>query len=361
MLKKMMVAALALTFALGFAAAAVAEVKIGGSLRTEFTYAWYDAAASPTGDDTFQLDNFHISSSRLKFSYFSDDKRFNGYVELRLRSRTTGNNVDVRHAHVSYNWNGGNILFGQHGGMSDFYLPHQYLDSANSLFGFGKLWFNRVEQVRLSLGHNYKIKMAIESPTHTGDFVNGDGAVTGLDYRFFPAFAAALDLSFGNVIVYPWARWEWERIQAGADDINWHSLDFGLEISGDFGLVGFLVGAAYGINSSGIGVVAGPATPVFDATYSEKSNHKQFSFFGELRIGGLRIGGGYAKATRDDLDGVDLWAGDPYTAAAYANYVIPFGKITFVPEILWENFGEDTDGGDRGNAVKVGLFAVLNF
>jgi hypothetical protein len=362
MFKKLMVVAMALTFALGFAAAAAAaDVKVGGSLRTELTYAWYDAEASPIGDDTFQLDAFHISSSRLKFTYLSDDKKFKGYAELRLRSRSQGNNIDVRHAYFSYSWDGGSILFGQTGGMSDAYFPSQFLDTANSIVGFGKMWFNRLEQIRLTLGQKYKLKLAIEAPSKTGVFVDGDGAVTGLDYRYFPAFAAALDLSFGNVNIYPWVRWEWERVETGSSDVNWHALDFGLDISGDFGLVGFTVGATYGINSAGIGVVGGPAFPVFNADYSERSDHSMFTVFGELRVGGLKIGGGYAAASREDLEGVDLWAGDPYTAAVYANYSIPFGKITFVPEIVWENFGEDTAGANRGNAIKVGLFAMLNF
>jgi hypothetical protein len=356
------VAALALALALIFSSTILAaEVKVGGSLRTEFTYAWYDDEASPTGQETFLLDQFHISSSRLKFSYLSDDKRFSGYVELRLRSHSTGNNVDVRHAHVAYHWSGGNILFGQHGGLSDIHLPYQYLDSANCIFGFGKLWFNRVEQVRLSLGQKYKFKLAIESPTHSGDFVDGDGNVTGLGYRYFPAFASALELNLGQVTIYPWVRWEWERIKAGGEDVNWHSLDLGVEILGDFGLVGFLAGATYGINSSAVGVVGGPATPIFDAAYDQRADHKQISVFGQLRVGSLRIGCGYAKASRDDLAGVNPWAGDPYTASLYVNYTIPFGKITFIPEILWENFGEDTAGPNRGNSVKVGLFAMLNF
>ena len=56
MLKKMMVAALALTIALGFAAfAAATDVKIGGSLRTEVMWSYCDDEASPTGDSTMEL------------------------------------------------------------------------------------------------------------------------------------------------------------------------------------------------------------------------------------------------------------------------------------------------------------------
>jgi hypothetical protein len=360
MLKKIMVAVLALTFALGFASiAAAADVKVGGSLRTEITWAYYDDEASATGDSNFVFDQFHISSSRLKFTYLSDDKKFKGYAELRLRSRSAGLNVDVRHAYFSYSWDGGSILFGQTGGMGESYFPSQWLDSANCIIGYGKRWFDRLEQIRLMMGDKYKLKLAIEGPSKRNDMENIDGDA-GISYRYFPAFAAALDLNFGNVNVYPWIRWEWERAYIGDEDINWHSLEFGLEINGDFGLVGFTVAAGYGINAASAGNL-GNTYPVFDATWDEKSDHKSLNVFGELRVGGLSIGGGYINASRDDLDGTELWANDPYKAAVYANYKIPFGKITFIPEIVWENEGEDSDGNDLGNAFKVGLFAMLNF
>ena len=353
-------AALVLVFGLA-AQTPAAEVKVGGSLRTELTYGWYDDIASPSGESVFKLDFFNVSTSRLKFTYLSDDKKFKGYVEVRLRSRSTGNNVDIRQAYFSYDWDGGNLLMGQYNGLSDDHLPNQYLDSTNCLFGFGKLWFNRLEQIRLTLGQKHKLILALEHPSHNGDFVSGDGTLTGLGYRYFPAFAGAVELNLGNVVIYPWIRWEWERIDTGSDDVNWHSLDFGLNITGDFGLIGFLVGATYGINSSAVGVVEGPATPLFNNDFSERSDHKQFTAFGELRIGGFRIGGGYAKASRDELEGVAPWSDDPYTAGLYANYAIPFGKITFIPEILWESFGQDSSGADLGDTIKVGLFAVLNF
>ena len=361
MLKKIMVAALALTFALGFASiAAAADVKVGGSLRTEITWAYYDDEASATGDSNFVFDQFHISSSRLHFTYLSDDKKFKGYAELRLRSRSAGLNVDVRHAYFSYSWDGGSILFGQTGGMCESYFPSQWLDAANSIIGYGKLWFDRLEQIRLTLGDKYKLKIAIEGPTKRNNLSNVDGDAS-VSYRYFPAFAAALDLNFGNVNVYPWIRWEWERAYVGDEDVNWHSLDFGLEINGDFGLVGFTVAAGYGINSSSAFVPGPSSYPVFDAMWDERADYTCMNVFGELRVGGLSLGGGYQSASMENLNDEELWADDPWTCSVYANYKIPFGKITFIPEIVWECYGDDYQGIDQGNAFKVGLFAMLNF
>ncbi len=364
MLKKIMVAALALTFVLGFATfAAAADVKVGGSLRTELTWAFYDDESSPTGDSNFELKNFHISSSRLNFTYLSDDKKFKAFTELRLRSRSQGLNVDIRHAYFTYSWDGGSILFGQTSPIASPYFSNQILETANANIGYGKAYFARTEQIRLTMGEKYKLQFAIESPQVTSDYVDQDGNDTGYGYAYFPAFAAGLDMSFGNVNIYPWIRWEWNRIYTDqADDVNWHSLDFGLSMTGDFGLVGFSLEAAYGINSAQTNPNgSGQPAPIFNATWDEQSDHKQLAFWGELRIGGLSLGGGYQVASRDDLDGVEVWANDPYTASAYVNYKIPFGKITFMPEVYWENYGEDETGADKGNAFKFGLFAIMNF
>ena len=96
-------------------------------------------------------------------------------------------------------------------------------------------------------------------------------------------------------------------------------------------------------------------------TDEDVANHKQITAFGELRVGGLAIGGGYQAASRDDLDGVEIWANDPWTASAFVSYKIPFGKIVFIPEVVWYNSGENEAGVDEGDAVKVGVFCALSF
>ena len=362
----MMVAALALTFVLGFAAfAAAADVTVGGSLRTELTWAYYDDEASPSGDSNFELKNFHISSSRLKFTYLSDDKKFKGYTELRLRSRSSqGLNVDVRHAYFSYSWDGGSILFGQTSPIASPYFSNQILETANANIGYGKAYFARTEHDHAD--HGREVQTEVRHRVTSGDQrLRGPGRQRHrLRLCLFPGLSPpAMDMNFGNVNIYPWIRWEWNRIYTDQeDDVNWHSLDFGLSMTGDFGLVGFSLEAAYGINSAQTDPNgSGQAAPIFNATWDEQSDHKQLAFWGELRIGGLSLGGGYQQASRDDLDGVEVWAEDPWTASAYANYKIPFGKITFMPEVYWENYGEDENGVDKGNAFKFGLFAIMNF
>jgi predicted porin len=361
-MKKLLIVALALSLTLGFAmTASAAKVTVGGSLRTELSWA-YATEEVTGGDDRVSLDTFNISTSRLKVTYLSDDKKFKGYAEIRLRSRSQGLNIDTRHAYFSYSWGDGSLLFGQYSSLENSYGPAAYLRGTTSMIGFGWAYWSRTEQIRLTWGQKFKLKFSINSPRLDGDPVDSDGNTIGDAYQYFPAMAAGLDMSFGNVNVYPWIRWEWERFEmADGTDENWHSLDFGLEFNGDFGLVGFTLGGHYGINTT-MSNPNGPSSgPVFNADATDRSDHKQFSVFGEVRIGNLSLGAGYQQASRDSLDGVELWAEDPYTMTAYVNYKVPFGKITFVPEIDWFNHGEDETGADQGDEIVFGVFAMLNF
>ena len=114
MLKRMLTVALAFGLCLGLVAtSSAADVKIGGSLRLELTYAWFDADFVPVPyasggvNDQFQLQNFNTVNSRLNFTYLSDDKKFKGFAEIQLRARTQGTNVSTRHAYFSYSWGSG--------------------------------------------------------------------------------------------------------------------------------------------------------------------------------------------------------------------------------------------------------------
>lgn len=343
---------------------ALAGVTIGGALRLETSYLAQDSDASGTGSSLVDLDIFHMGTTNLNFTWASADKKYQAYVEIGLLSSSLGNSVYMRRSWFSYNWDGGSILFGQTASLEESYFPASILRGTGGILGFGKDWWDRPEQIRLTLGKRHRLKLAIERPTHTADFdTNGDGATDGFSTHVLPAVAAALDLSFGNVNIYPWFRWELETVRVAADgrDVYWNSLDLGLELAGNFGLIGFTTGVSYGLNSTGTNPVAGPARPVFDATFNDRADHVQFRFFADLRIESLHIGGGYATASMGDLNGVSQWAGSPSTASLYVNYWISAGPMIFVPEIAWYKFGESTAGVDQGNGLRVGIYYNLNF
>ncbi len=375
MIRKAVTLILALGFAAGLVSVAKAEVRLGGSLRTELTYAWYNDDFEDNGDLT-RLDIFSISTSRLKFAYLSDDKRFKGYAEINLSSRSDGLNVYTRRAYFSYSWDDCTLILGQYGDMANAYDNNQVLDGDRSLIGYGWAYWDRIEQIRLIMGHKYKFKAAITSPRknqtlifQTGEGIGSNQAV----YHYLPAFEAALDISLGNINIYPWIRYELTHIdythpsQFDRRTTHFHSVDTGIQIKGDFGLVGFTAGFHCGFNSSmsipsGIGFFwDSPGYPILSYETEDLADHKQITTFGELRIGQLSLGAGLQRGTRQELDGVEIWTQAAFTWAAYANYRIPFGRINFVPEVFFIDGGEGQDGEDLGSVFKAGLFVSLDF
>ena len=174
----------------------------------------------PPGTAPWNL-NFHIPGSRLKFTYLSDDKKIKGYTEIRLRSRSQGLNIDIRHAYFNYSWDGSSVLFGQASSVVSQYYSNQMLEAGNCQIGYGKAYQSRTEQIRLTMSDKYKQMFTMESSKVTSDYEDADGNTVGLGYTSFPAFSAAMDMSFGNVNIYSWIRWEWNRVTTGDDeDVN---------------------------------------------------------------------------------------------------------------------------------------------
>ncbi len=375
MMRRALPLILALGLVVGLAVVSEAGIKVGGSLRNELTYSWFDDDFEGNGD-LFRFDIFNISTSRLKFTYLSDDKRFKGYAEINMSSRSEGLNIYTRRAYFSYSWDGGSILLGQTGDMANSYANNQVLDGDRSLIGYGWAYWNRIEQIRLTLGRKYKFKTAITAPRkdqtlifQTGEGIGSNQAV----YHYLPAFEAALDINLGNVNVYPWIRYELTHVDythpARFDErtVHFHSVDAGLQVSGEFGLIGFTAGFHYGFNTSmsfpsGVGFFwDSPGYPILSYETEDLANHKQVSTFGELRVGQLSLGAGFQRGTRQELDGVEIWDQAAFTWAAYVNYRIVCGKINFVPEVFYIDGGEGQDGENQGGVFKAGLFMSLDF
>ncbi|MBW1713268.1 MAG: hypothetical protein JRJ59_09005, partial [Deltaproteobacteria bacterium] len=267
-----LIQALATALGLGVGAPDLAKVTVGGDIRVEFSYRF------STGDaEDFQgLHLFDMGDSLLSVSYVGDDKKFVGYAEAGLESATAGNNIFTREAWFQYNAGSWSLLFGQASSICDLYWSNQLLDAARGLDGYGKVNLDRNEQIRLSIGEKYRFMLTIEAP-YNGSVWEGSDS-----FHYLPALATSAELNFGQIQLNPWIHFEDVRWEDGPNSDNYQSLDFGLGITGDFGLVGFTVAAAYGLNTA-------QATPVISGdplvvNNLVDSNVKQFSFWGELRV-----------------------------------------------------------------------------
>ncbi len=346
-MKKFMVLGLALVFVLGLSAMAPAAVKVGGDVRLELAYAWTDEDYNGI-EDTVELWNFHGSSTRLKVSYITDDKKYEAYLETGIYSHTSGNANSTRQAWFQYNFSNGFVRLGQGYSANEGPWMNQWLESATSLIGYGNPYFGREELVRVNVGKKYKFMFQASRPTK-GDVWGG----VGYTYHVLPALAFGGDFSFGNVSVQPCLRFENIQWKDGSDTDYYNSWDFGLALDGNFGLIGFTVEGTYGINSAGSSPFR--STPSVDINNEVDKDVHCYAVWGELRIAGLSLGGGYTSAS------FDPWDQDPYKQSLYANYVIPFGAIEFRPEIVWFGEGEDENGVDQGNKILFGVFSRLAF
>lgn len=346
-MKKLMVLVLALGLVLGMSGLASAGATLSGDLRNELTWAFYDAdydtANSGVGKSYVDVRNFNNHSSRLKVRWASADKKYGAYVEFGVYNSA----MSTRRTEFWYNWDGGQIWFGQGYHVMEHYWPNQWLDGGLSLIGYGKTYLGRNQQVVLTLGKKHKLKLAIMAPK------KGSVWTGGRTYHIIPALSAAYHMSFGNVNVTPWVNYElvqWEN--ANMTD-NYSSLDLGVAMAGDFGLIGFSVALSYGLNSSQSGVPGSSLPRVINNQVSDDVS--TLAAWGELRVAGLSVGAGYVTSDRA------AWANNPYTVGAYASYKIPFGPMTFRPEIVWLDNGESTTGSKNGNQILVGVFTNIGF
>lgn len=346
-MKRTLFILVALVCLVGLTANAQARVEISGSLSLETTWAWQSEEAGGSGDDQLGLHRFGAGESTLGVTYLSDDKKFQAYAELSMYGRGDGNTVETGAAYMVYNTGTCSWLLGYEGHFSDEIGPSQILDDGAALEGYGNSVLDTNEQIRFTYGDKYKVMVAIENPYKEGVWDEAGS------YHWLPGLSAALELSFGQVVIHPWGHFEWVSYDGGDEDDSYYSLDLGLEICGEFGLVGFTAAINYGVNTAQNDPLISGDPLVVDGVVEENAHH--LGVWGELRISKLALGAGYATASRDD------WDNDPHAMAAYANYSIEFGMITFTPGIVWFNHGEDETGADLGSSFLFGLWSSMEF
>ncbi len=339
----LIIASLAL---LGLCTSASAKVEISGFLSLGASWA-YESDAARGGDDLLSLYRLGAGESIIGITYISDDNKFEGVAELSLYGRSDGNIVETSLAKMVYSWDDYSIMMGLDNHPSDGHAPAQTLDDATALEGYGNSVLDTNEQIRFTYGDKYKFQISIDNPYKESVWDEGK------TFNLLPGLTGAIQLNFGNVVIHPWAHLEYLNLKNGDADDSYYSLDMGLEISGDFGLVGFSAAVNYGINTAqNDPVISGDPLVINNMV---EDNVTQLGVWGELKVGNLSLGAGYATASRDD------WSGNPYTMAAFANYLIEFGIITFIPEIVWFNHGEDEIGADLGETFLFGLWTQMKF
>jgi len=345
-MKRTIIPILGLLALLGPGPSAWAKVEFSGTLFMESTWARDSKEVTGT-EERISLFRLGVGESLLGVRYLSDDGKYEGNAKLTMYGRTDGLTVEAKAAWFAFQAGPVNLRFGLAPTIADRYWANQLLNDGLGLNGFGKVFFERNEQIRLSVGETYRLMVTVEGPYREGVWEGGES------FYYIPALSASGELSFGQVQFNPWIRWENVRFEAEDLDDSYNSLDFGLGITGDFGLIGFTVAGAYGINSAQDDPV-GSADPLLIDNRVEDSA-RQISFWGELKLGSLSLGGGYARSSRED------WAEDPFRWSLFAAYAIELGQIVFQPEIAYFDLGQDDQGTGLGSQLLFGVSMTLEF
>lgn len=346
MFKKLIVIGLTLGLVLGVAGLSSAAVVVGGWLSYQTSYSIWD-------DDAAMYDSYIAETwgspqaNHITASYSSDDKKFGAILQVGIADVDGANAEWTKLANFWYDWGGGRITFGQDYDTMEHCWP-THLTGGWSGIGIGKAYFDRRGMVKLTLGDKYKFQFAAVDPIR-GDVWGGTGNV----YHQLPAISMAAILNLGNVTLTPWLRYENTLWEDSDDSDSYYTLDYGLWLNGQFGLVGFTLYVSNGVNTAQMRPT-GTGDPSIVGGEVE-DNVFQLNYWGELRIGGLYMGAGRTQTNRDD------WDEEAYTQGVWAGYTIPYGQITFQPEILWEDYGEDNMGDDLGSVFTFGLVSSLAF
>ncbi len=340
-------ASLALSLVLGLCPLTTAGVKVGGDVRLEMTWAAADENYRGA-DDLVALEVFNNAATRLKIRYTADTRKWGAYLEQGVYSDSQKNDVLTREAYFWCRIGQGRFLVGQTFSICADYGPNQVLDGWNGLDSFGHTDFDRYEQIRLETGKKYRFKFALAKPDK-GDVWN----YAGLTWHPLPRLEAAAEFHFGFVVVHPYANLEMVRWKNGDRSDGYQAWDFGLQINGQFGIIGFMVGVGYGVNTKAESFM--PSTSPLVVNNKIEGDVHEHRANAELRLGGLSLGYGCCLAQRED------WAEDPWTQGAYINYDIPLGPAELWPAVAYQDLGQDEKGRDEGHRFLFGLFSRMRF
>jgi hypothetical protein len=159
-MKRILALLIGLGLVLGCGSTGLAKVELSGTLFMESTWA-RDSKELTGGDERISLFRLGAGESVIGVRYTSDDGKYEGYAEWSMYGRTDGLGVETMAAWFAFQAGLCNLRFGLAPTISDRYWPNQLLNDGTGLNGFGKVFFDRNEQIRLSVGEKYRLMMTI--------------------------------------------------------------------------------------------------------------------------------------------------------------------------------------------------------
>lgn len=319
-MKKVFIGIVAAVFCVALTAPAFAEVKVEGSIQSDFYYFSMSkervisgaggaaggntstglAKNATTNQDDWSTTRINMPqpSNRLTVRYTGEDKVVNGYMQLRAGGvRANAAQASFGNAGVNsesafsweYAWIDWHInpslyfRFGRQDQVfANAYAPGQVLgwnDQHIIGLGFGNITAQSRDAIRAFIKFNNNVRMEIEildpnneslvSGANNGELVipaqAGTNAANAREGSTMPRFDISLPMQFGNFKLEPgftWLEQKWDQVFPGSDDSYtvWGLTLGGSAAFGPFSIMGeFTYGNNLGPNGSHWGTVHGQA------------------------------------------------------------------------------------------------------
>ncbi len=305
-MKKLFVIGIAALLLVAFTVPAMAKVKIGGIIFTDFYYLDRDrdnSIAWGTGNDPYQVTTIQVPNITRLNARWTNEDNVGMFIEFGI-GQTSGavdlngsSNVVLRHA---YGWWDVNPNFTLMAGKSTTPFsplnPSQllgtYSGSLNIIgVGYGDWYSGRFAQVRgtFKMGKIGRIELALVDP-NAGQRYNNQflsyfpteyqGAVLSVDYQNnskVPRFDLGVPLYFGPIAIYPGFLYQYRSVDVinpaySGYDNSLNTIAGTLGVKGGFGPFGFAAEGNWGRNIGNTRMLIGTSAPASISTAIANTN-----------------------------------------------------------------------------------------
>ncbi len=223
-MKKLFVLGIAALLLVAFSVPAMAEVKIGGIIFTDFYYLQRNSKSAAiyegtNGKESYSNTRIELPSITRLYGRWTNEDNVGMYIEFGIGGASGSTAVSVRHA---YGWWDVNSQFQIMAGHSTTPFsplnPSQLLGTQdNSLniigVGYGEYYSGRFPQVRATFEMNkmFGIALAVVDPNGGARFIDASGTINPQDYTTstkIPRFDLGAHINIGPVVLYPGLLWQ---------------------------------------------------------------------------------------------------------------------------------------------------------
>ena len=398
-MKKLFFIGIAALLLVAFTMPAMAKVKIGGIIFTDFYYLDRDRENSNFwgyGNDPYQITTIQVPSITRLNARWTNEDNVGMFIEFGIGQTggavvdNTSNGVSLRHA---YGWWDINPNFQIMAGKSTTPFsplnPSQLLGTRSGTLniigvGYGNFYSGRFAQVRGSFkfGKMGRVEVALVDPNGSARIVNTFakyypwewvGYQEGVDYQTntkLPRIDIGVPLYFGPVAIYPGFLWQQRTVDAiapvpaNADD-SLYSYIGSLGVKGGFGGFQFSAEGQWGRNWANTRGLIGTSAParLAAARLNTDGSTSDATTYGYWFDVGYKFGPVNPHVIFSQMKSkVDDFGYNVDTSSTVWGFSVPIDLakgFRIRPELMWYDDGEyQLQGQDLAKLGKYAIYGV---